>query len=81
MPLRNDHEMPVIVGIAIKDHDVMRGPEENEVAFVFRVPQKGTKKTAGTFSGARAQVRPAPRGPHQILGSLGVHGFLGMTTK
>ena len=81
MPVRKDHEMTIIVGIAIEDHGVVRSPEEHKVTFVFVVPQERTKKTAGTFSGARAQVSLAPRSPHEAHGSLEFHGFPGVTAK
>ena len=81
MAFGDNHEMPVVVRIAVKDDGVVNGPQENKVAFVFLVPQKRAKKAAGTFNGARAQVRLAPRSPHKIFGSLEVHGFLDGTVK
>ncbi len=81
MPFWNDHKMAVIVRIAIKDYRVVGCPKKDKVALVFFVPKKRTKKTAGMFTGARAQVGLAPRSPHEIRGPLGVHGFLGVMAK
>ena len=81
MAIGNDHEVPIIIGITIEDHGVVRSPEEDKISFVFFFPQKAAKKTAGTSTGARAQVDLAPRSPHKVRGSLEVHGFLGAPTK
>ena len=81
MPFRNDHEVAVIVGIAVEDHGIMSGPKKDKITLIFFVPEKRTKKATGTFTGARAQVGLAPRSPQEILGSLKVHGFLGVMAK
>ena len=81
MPLRNDHKVAVIVRIAVEDHSMVGSPEKDKIALISFVPKKQTKKTAGTFTGARAQVGLAPRSPHEVRGTLEVHGFLGVMVK
>lgn len=81
MPPWNDHKMAVTVGIAVEHHDMMGRPKKDKISFISFVSKKRTKKAAGTFTGARAQVSLAPRGPHQIHGSLEVHGFLAVMAK
>ena len=81
VPLGHDHEMAIIVRIPVEDHGVMTCPEEDKISFVFFLPQQAAKKTAGAFTGARAQVDLAPRSPHKVRGSLEVHGFLHVRTK
>ena len=81
MSFRNDHQVTVIVGKPVEDHGMVAGPEENKVAFISFVPKERTKKTTGTFTGARAQIDLAPGSPHKVRGSLEVHGFLRVTTK
>ena len=75
MPFRNDHKVAVIVGIAVEDHGMVGGSKKDKIALISFVPKKQTKKTAGTFTGARAQVGLAPRSPHEVRGSLEIHGF------
>lgn len=79
--MRNNHQVAIIVRIAVEDHRMMSRPKKDKVTLIFSVPQKRTKKTAGTLSGARAQVGLAPWSPHEALGSLEVHGFLGVLAK
>ena len=81
MPLGNDHEMAIIIGVPVEDHGVMDRPQENKITLVFFRPKKSAKKAAGAFNGARAQVRLAPRSPHKHFGSREVHGFLGVRAK
>lgn len=64
MAIGDDHKMPVVVGITVKNNGVVSFPKENKILLVFLVPQKGTEKAAGTLSGVRAQIRLAPRSPH-----------------
>lgn len=78
MPFGNDHEMAVIVRIAIENDRMVSCPEKDEIAFIFFVTHQRTKKTAVTFTGARAQVGLAPRSPHEVRGSLEFHEFLGV---
>ena len=81
MPFENDHKVTIIVGITVEDDSMMDRPKEDKISFISFVPKKRTKKTTGTFTGARAQVGLAPRSPHEVRGSLEVHGFLGVTAK
>ena len=81
MPFRNDHKVAVVVGVAVEDYRMVCGPKKDKIALIFFVPKKRTKKTAETSTGTRAQVSLAPRSPHEIRGSLEVHGFLGVTAK
>ena len=81
MFLGNDHKVAVIIGITVEDHGIMGGPKKDEITLVSFVPKNRTKKTAGTFTGVRAQVGLAPRGPHEVRGFLEVHGFLGVMAK
>ena len=81
MPFRNDHKVAIVVGIAVEDHRMMCCPEKDKIAFISFVPKKRAKKTAGTFTGARAQIGLAPRSPHEIRQSLEVHGFLDVMEK
>lgn len=60
---RDDHQMPVIIRIPVEDQGVVGGAKDNEVLPVFLVPEQPAKKTALFFSGARTQVRFAPRCP------------------
>ena len=73
--------MAIIVGITVEDDRIMCCPEKNEIPLISFVPKKRTKKTAGSFTGARAQIGLAPRSPHEVHGSLEVHGFLGVMAK
>lgn len=68
--------MTVIVGVAIENDGVVGSPKKNKISLISFVSQKRTKKTAGAFTGARAQVDLAPRSPHKVRGSLEVHEFL-----
>jgi hypothetical protein len=81
VPFRNDHKMTIIVRIAVEDHRMVGRPEKDKISLISFIPEKRTKKTARAFTGARAQVGLAPRSPHEVGGSLEVHGFLGVMAK
>jgi hypothetical protein len=73
--------MTIVIGIAVENNRIMGRPKKDKIALISFVPKKGTEKTAGTFTGARAQVGLAPRSPHEAHGSLEVHEFLDVTAK
>jgi len=40
MPFGSDHEMTIIVGVAVEDHRMMGSPEKNKITLISFVPKK-----------------------------------------